>query len=146
MRPDKIMIAVGIFILFMVVGTGFLFSGRGTDEKGGLFVEYDVDADDDNFRNLTQNISGIYDLSRDMQQGVLDEEVQASTGWENMIIGGYKAFELFVGIFGIIGRIIGNLFIILKVPAIFTQIGMAMLLITVVFIIIYMVFRFQPRD
>lgn len=146
MRPDKMMIAVGIFILFVVVGTGFLFAGRGEDGDGGLFVTYNTSVDDAAFNNISQNIGGLYNTSSGMQDSLVDQEIQAATGWESMVTGGYQAFRLFGEMFGIVGGIVGSIVNIMGIPPIFQQIGMVIMLITVIFIIIYMVFRFQPRN
>jgi hypothetical protein len=146
MRPDKIMIAVGIFILFIAVGTGFLFLRPTIDESGGLFVEYDVDASDSRFKNLTSNVDALYNTSSEMKADVMEEELEASTGWENMVIGGYKAFRQFTDLFRIAGQVFSSIIIYIGIPPIFFQVGMGAFLITLIFIVIYMVFRFQPRD
>ena len=146
MRPDKIMISVGVFILFCLVGYAFLFAGADDGTKGGLFIEYGTDVDEEKFYNVTSGVGGVYNISKDMNQAVLEEQLEAETGWENMIIGSYKAFKDFVGMFGVVAQMFGNVIIMLGVPPIFLQIGMTIFRIVVVFIFIYMIFRFMPRD
>ena len=81
-----------------------------------------------------------------MNDELVEEQLSASTGWENMIIGGYTALRTFGNMFGQVGFIVGQIALTMGIPKIFIQGFMIIFMISVIFILVYIVFRFMPRD
>jgi hypothetical protein len=135
MELDKFIIGLLIFVAVIVGGVmiigdlnsnyGFAGTNISTSDFGGVY-----DATDE-----------IYNLSEDMKGSVLGGEVTEGTTEDSMFKGVYKALRFITSSFKVVGDIMNAMATKLGIPTFFIVLAMAALSITIIFSIIYIVFR-----
>ena len=144
MRLDKLLIGLGMFLLFITAGTFIMFS---PDAEGDTFYTfYNITVDESEFDLLPENISRIYGVSKDAKTDISEQDIEVASGWESMLTGGYSALKTFFTSFGIAGDIIMAVGKAIGIPSFFLEFAAICFMIIVIFTVIYMLFRFMPRD
>ena len=137
MKPDRFLIAM-VFISVFVVGGVFILSDV---EKN-----YEVDMGNDSFSDVFDAADEMYNLSTSTREDVVEGEIAASdAAWESMTKGGYKGLrKMLTTPFKTLGAIIQAIAIELAIPQMFVVATLVIMSITLVFAVIYMIFRFKP--
>ena len=135
MELDKFIIGILVFTAIIVGGSliiadinsnyGFAGTNINTDDFGGVY----------------DTTNQVYNLSGDMKAAVLGGEVIEGTTEDSMFKGVYKAIRFITGSFKIAGDIINAISQKLGIPSFFIVLGLAALSISIIFSIIYIVFR-----
>ena len=142
MRLDKLLIGIAIFVLFITGGLAIMFGFR---NQSGIFDDYNVNASDSYFSNITKDINEVYDISKDVKADMIEKEISKEESWQDMVLGGYSAFKTYISTFGLAGRIITATTMVLGIPPFFAYFAMTIISLLVIFTIIYTIFRFMPR-
>jgi len=144
MRLDKLLIGLGMFLLFVTAGTFIMFS---PDADGRSFYSYyNISVDETDFNTLPDEINRVYNVSSEQKGDITEQDIEVTTGWESMLTGGYTALKTFLGSFTIAGEIIMAIGKILPIPDYFLSFAAICFMIIVTFTILYMLFRFMPRE
>ena len=143
MRLDTLIIAMLIGSLFIVGSTQFFSSYVNNYDKVGMV--------NGSTESLAANFSGVYDIidasynqSQDIKNQILgNDTIDEDNPWDSLIKGSYSALKLISTSFNLIGEIANALADGLKVPRFIVTTIMTVLLVSILFSIIYMVFRFK---
>jgi len=154
MQPHKIILNIILFI-FIIVGGLFVMFGNPDDSNDGIFDNYTDISDNiagferDKFskiENEEASISAIYNVSIEQKEDVEGTESSAEVEYPLSLTGAFRALKGTTKIFKIFGTIVGDIFKILHMPSWAYSFIIVGFLTIIVFILVYMVFRFQPRD
>ena len=154
MQPHKIMLSILMFIFFIVGGIFFLV-GNPSDSNDGIFDNYsDISANAAAFnRTKFSNIEGgkssaeaMYNVSSQMKEDVEGTESLSTVEYPLSLTGAFKALKDSTLLFTLFGTIVGDVFKILHIPNWAYSFVIISFLVVIAFIILYMVFRFQPRS
>jgi len=135
MRLDSFIISLLIFSLFMVVGSMMWYD---------VISEYELNITTDEFGDVYNITDEIYDITRDMQGNTIDADVEGEDqSWESLVKGTYSAIRLVRNSFTIVGGIMNAMAKQIGIPLIFVAAATTILLVSIIFSIIYLVFRFK---
>jgi len=137
MRPDSFIISLLIFSLFMVVGAGIwndIISPEG----------YNLNLSTDEFKDVYNITDEIYDTTRDMQKKTIDAEIKEDEEpWQSLVTGTYSSVRLIRNTFSLFGEIMNVMAREIGIPLIFVTAATTILLVSIIFSIIYLIFRFK---
>lgn len=140
MRFDHFLIGLLVFSIFIIGGT-FIW--------GDISRNYDVNTTNDSggsFSEVYNLTDEMYDLSVDFKNETLAAEIEGGDqSWESLIKGGYSALGLIPTSFKLVGNILNAISKELGIPRFFVDGAVIALIISIVFSVIYMLFRFIPR-
>lgn len=158
MRPDKLLIGIGVFTVFMILGFNIIFSQPPVNDDGlrigdgGLLHTYKKNITAQNQRifgkdNITLELDHLYNLSDNSRGSILNtESTQGVGGWEQLTNAGFSVMRLFSGSFQLVSQTLNFVALTLHIPAIVTSFIMLVMSIMVVFMIVFVIMRFMPRD
>jgi len=127
-----------VMFSFAIVSLLFVFNDIGTS--------YDLDLDIDSQFNGTYNkINETYNLGQDISADTLSAEIEGGDeSWESMTKGGYTGAKRGItGSFGLVGATLNDVSNAIGIPSFVIVFAMTAILLTAVFSIIYLVFRFK---
>ena len=136
MRFDKFLIATIIISICLIGGVAVISNNK---------TSYNVN-DTTVFSNLTSTINTITDDAESDRQRLLNNTVSPTTAEDNLFIAGYNLITDIWKYFTGVNSIISQLALILKIPTFITKGFAAIMLFSALFGVIYLIFRFQPRD
>jgi len=155
MQPHKLFIGIAMVSLFITAGL-FVMFGTASDSDDSLFDSYDdissniAEINRSKFSRMEQggsaSVESVYNKSSDQKEELIAQEVDEDLGWENLIIGPYRVIQRFTGYFSLLGIMVQDVAKILHIPQMFADFAMVAFLILIVFMIVYLIMRFQPRD
>jgi len=155
MQPHKLLSGIAMFSLFITAGLYVMF-GSVSDTEDSLFDGYDdissniASINRSKFNRMEQGgsagIESVYNESSDQKEELIAQEVEDELGWENLIIGPYRVIQRFIGYFSLLGIMVQDITRILHIPPMFGDFAMVTFLIMVIFMIVYLIMRFQPRN
>ena len=146
MEPHKLILSALLFSFFIVGGV-YIMYGMSADDDG-LFETYGITKGPitTDLENLTADkYKSIYNDSDKQKDALEGQQLTDTLGWEGSIGGSYKVLLSMVRYFSTIGALIQGVARIFGLPRFIPEFAMIAVLIFVVFIIVYMIFRFQPR-
>ncbi len=139
MRFDHILIGFLIMSLFVIGGTMMI---NDFDEK---YEEENLNLSDDDFDGVYDKIDEVYGIGADAKDDTLEADIEDSDSWESMTKGSYSAVRLvsgaapmFMNVTSVVSQKVG-------VPPFMVKIAYIAFIITIIFGIVYMIFRFIPR-
>lgn len=135
MELDKFIIGLLVFTAIIVGGTLII----GNLNENYAFVGTNISTDD--FGDVYDTTDEIYNLSSDMKASVLGGEVTEGTTEDSMFKGIYKALRFITSSFKLVGDIINAMASKLGIPSFFVVLALAALAISIIFSIIYIIFR-----
>ena len=149
MEPHKIILGILLFCFVIFSGIYVMFgSDTPSYDEQGLFDDYGVSKDavasklenitKDQMDNIEDNISFMEKESRD--------DMDPTSGWRVADIGPIKSLRRMFGFFTSIGAVSTGVAEIVKTPPFIADYIMVALEVIVLFIIIYMILKFQPRS
>ena len=138
MRFDFILINILLVTLFVIGGVMMI------DDMADNYDSVNMTSED--FMNVTDTVSEMFNLSVDSKENVLDQEISSGDeSWESMTKGSYTAIRGVVrGTFSIIHVMIFSVAEKLQIPPVFIIIIYTIITISAIASIIYMIFRFKP--
>lgn len=154
MQPHNLIIGIAMVSLFITAGL-FVMFGTASDTDDSLFDSYDdissniAEINRSKFSRIEQgsaSIGSVYNESSDQKEELIAQEVQEELGWENLIIGPYRVIQRFIGYFSLLGIMVQDITKVLHIPQMFADFAMVAFLVLVVFMIVYLIMRFQPRN
>lgn len=135
MELDKFII--GLLVFTAIVVGGSLIIGNLNDNYE--FAGTNISTDD--FGEVYDTTDQIYNMSGDMKGAVLGGEVTEGTTEDSMFKGVYKALRFIPTSFALVGDIINATANKLGIPGFFVVLALAALSISIIFSIIYILFR-----
>ncbi len=135
--------AVGFLIFTAIILTGLLVIGDLNSNYEDLGVNISTEKLED--ANVTGVSDAIYELTLDTKGGVFGADVDETDTVDSMFTGSYKAIRFLRDTFKLFGNLIQNLAITLNIPGFFITLTVMGASLLIIFSIIYLVFRFQPR-
>jgi len=135
-KLDKFILSV---LVFSVIITGGLLI------VANEFDTYDVDSNvSDSFGDVYDTIDETYNLSQDMKEQTLEGDIESgSSSWESMATDSYSALRLITTSFTLVGDILDAIAREMGIPSFFVKAGMTALAISIIFSLIYLIFRYQ---
>jgi len=138
MRFDYILIGILLVALFTVGGVMMI------EDMAANYESVNMTSDD--FMNVTDTVSEMFNLTVDSKEKVLDQEISSGDeSWESMTKGSYSAIRFIQGTFKIIHTMIYSVSEKLHVPPVFIVILYTIFTVSAIASIIYMIFRFLPK-
>jgi hypothetical protein len=135
MELDKFLLGILVFTA-IVVGGVLIIGDFNTNYE---FAGTNMSTDD--FGTVYDTTDEIYNLSQDMKDSMLGGEVDEDDTADSMFKGGYKTLRFVQSSFGLVGDIMNAVGRKLGIPTFLITLGLAALTISIIFGIIYIVFR-----
>lgn len=137
MKLDAFIIGIAIFSFFIVGGSLVL---------NDVFDNYDVNAsvtgEGSNFSSVYNTINETYELSQDIKEHTLEAELEgADESWESMVKGSYSGIRMVKNSFTLVGDILDEIAKVVGIPAWMIKFAITILTVSILFAIIYLVFR-----
>lgn len=136
MELDKFLIGILVFTAIVVGGT--LIIGNFNENYDDVMQD-NISTND--FSDVYDTTNDIYDVSQDMKDGMLGGEVDEDDTADSMFKGGYKTLRFIQDSFGLVGDIISAIATKIGIPNFFVTLALAALTISIIFGILYLVFR-----
>jgi len=142
----------GFVILTIVILGGTLMIGDLDDS----YTDVNMTGSNDSFGDVYNSMDEMYNLSQDINEKALKSDISNTQSWESMTGGAYSALRLIPKTFEMFHRITNAVAIEFGLSCSSSGMGRArtcmfidlfflLFVISVVFAIIYMIFRFIPR-
>lgn len=138
MRFDHMLISFLLLSFFVI--SGVLLIGD-MNEK---YAHDGIEVQDEDFGDVYNTIDDMYDVSKSTKEATLDGDISETDSWESMTKGSYSAVRLLGGSFKLFTDITNAISKKLGIPSFVTKMAFIMFTISIVFGIVYMIFRFQP--
>ena len=139
MRFDHILIGFLLFALFMIGGSMMIVD---------LNKNYDdVNISDDKFGGVYDKIDEVYGIQQAAEADTLGADIDQTNDetWESMTKGSYSAVRMMTGTIPLFTNITSTVATELGVPPIVPKIATIAFLITLIFGLVYMIFRFSQN-
>lgn len=136
MELDKFLLGVLVFTA-LIVG-GVLIIGNFNENYDDVMQDNISTSD---FTSVYDTTDEIYNLSQDMSDGILGGEVDEDDTSDSMFKGGYKTLRFIQSSFSLVGDIISAIATRMGIPSFFVTLALAALTISIIFGILYLVFR-----
>jgi len=104
----------------------------------------DVNMSTEDFDGTFDYIDEVFDITEDSKDVTLEGDTSDTDSWESMTKGSYSAVRLVKGSFGLFNNISFTVANKLQIPPVFTKVAFIAFSISIVFSIVYMIFRFRP--
>lgn len=138
MRFDYMLIGFLIFSLFVLGGVAMI---NDLDDS----YEDTVNMTDEDFGEVYNTIDEMYDTTSSAKEKTLEGDISDSESWESMTKGSYSAVRLVTGSFKLFTDITNAIALKLSIPQFIIKIAFIIFTISIIFGIVYMIFRFIPR-
>lgn len=145
MRFDYLLIGFCLFSFTIIVGVMMM------NDFNENYVQQNitnVTMDNSSFGNVYNTVNDMYNISRSGKEKTLDAEISSGTdSWESMTKGSYSAITLIKNSFKLVTDIGNAISVTLGLGEnnIVVQVLFVCFSLTIIFSIIYMIFRFIPR-
>lgn len=136
MELDKFLIGILVFTAIVVGGT--LIIANMNANYADVMTE---NLSTDDFGEVYDTTDEIYNISQDMKDGILGGEVDEDDTADSMFKGAYKTLRFIQASFELVGNIISAVATKIGIPVIFVTLALAALAISIVFGILYLIFR-----
>ena len=137
MRFDSLLIGFLMIALVVICGSAMI---------GDMNTKYEfagVNVTNESFSEVYEKTDEIYSIAEQAESQTLKGEIESGTGTiDSMIKGSYTALRLVGSTFGIFNSMLWALSDTFHIPKAIVTILFAMFLITIVFALIYMLFRY----
>jgi len=138
MQIDKYLIAILVFGI-LIVGANLVIND--------IQTSYNTTITDDDFSTINAQANKIlndsYTISESAKDKTFGGEVTEVTAWESMLTGAYSAISLVSGSFILVGDVLNSVARKVGIPPIFIAAAITLMVISVIFGLIYLIFRFK---
>ena len=128
-----------ILTLFVVGGTMML------NDMNTLYADEGVNLSDDDFTEVYDTMDDMYDITNNAKDDTLGGEVEEDESWSSMTKGAYSAVRLVSGSFKLFTDITNAIARKLGIPEFIITIAFIAFSISIIFGLVYMIFRFIPK-
>lgn len=135
---DKIALSVIVFFVFIIGGVLFVNDVEDSYEDEDIDMELDQYIND-TYTDATGNDS--YDEAKSMQDRMFGKEVDEEDTESSMFSGSFSVIRLITTPARLINSVMNQVADKLEIPAVFVQYGFAALIISMIFGVIYLIFR-----
>jgi len=139
MRFDSMLIGFLLISAFIIGGTMIMADLNSSYEDEG------VNLSDDDFGDVYNTIDDMYGVASGAKEDTLGGEISEDTSWESMTKGSYSAIRLVTGSFKLFTDIANAIAAKLNIPQFLVQIAFIAFSLTIIFGLIYMIFRYGPN-
>jgi len=138
-RFDQILIGFLLFAFFVIGGTLII-----TDINSNYD---DVNISDDKFAGVYDKVDEVYGIQQDAQEDTLGGEIEGASDetFESMTKGSYSAIRLMTGTIPLFTNITNTIATELGIPPFIPKIATIAFMITLIFGLIYLIFRFSQN-
>lgn len=136
MEFGKFIIAILLGCLMLVGGVMIIGEQEST---------YDINITQSNFANITDTTNQMTQKTEEMREQLTGRELTLATAWESLIVGSYTVLTIMWQIPELLWGIIIEGADILNIPSIFVALFMSMVVISMLFAMIYLYFKFEPK-
>jgi len=136
MELDKFLI--GLLVFTAIIVGGVLVIGNLNDNYSDVM---DENINTSAFGDVYDTTDDIYNLSQDMKGAVLGGEVDEEATEDSMFKGVYTTLRFVQSSFGLVGDIVNAIASEIGIPSFFITLALAALAISIIFGIIYIIFR-----
>lgn len=138
MALEKIIYAL---LTFVVISTAFVLLVVDVNDQYS-----DVDISTSRFDDVNDTLNETFILSQDMKNALFGTDVDDTDSESSLFKGAIKAIRFVKASFKLTGNILNSIARELRVPAVFVGFALAGLAVFILFSIVYLVFRFKPRN
>jgi len=140
MRFDFLLIGFLMISLFAIGGAMMI------SDINAQYAFAGVNVSDSEFQNVYDKANATYAIAQDAEKQTLKADIEGgSTSLDSMLKGSYSALRLVGSTFGFFTELVNALAASLGVPRYFVTVFFAMFIVTVVFSLIYMLFRYVAQ-
>jgi len=148
--PLNISLSIIVFFVFIVGGVLLVNDVEISYSDDNVNMELDIYINDTyksaTGNQITSDVKGFvgnesYDLSKDMQGRMFDKEVDEEDTESSMFSGSFSVIRLITTPARLINSVINQVAIQLQIPPVFVQYGFAALIISMIFGVIFLIFR-----
>lgn len=137
MRLDQIIISIIFFSLVLVAGVVVI---------GDVNTNYNANIDEGQFSNTLDNVTNTYNIGKDLNDKTVDADISEGAVEDALFAGGFVgARQAVKGNIGIISTAMVELAGALNIPQYMVTMAMSAISITLLFGLIYLIFRVIPR-
>ena len=105
---------------------------------------YDLNVSDDKFKGVYDKVDEVYGIQQDAEEKTLGAEIEGGTeSWESMTTGSYSSVRLMTGTFPLFTNITYTIADELSIPPFIPKIAIFAFFITVIFGVVYLIFRYS---
>jgi len=147
---DKLALGVIVFFVFIIGGVLLVKDVEVSYSDENIDMELDKYIND-TYKSATDNqitadsrgyvSNDSYDFSKDVQGRMFDKEVDEEDTESSMFSGSFSVIRLITTPVRLINSVINQIAIQLEVPPVFIQYGFAALIISIIFGVIFLIFR-----
>jgi len=147
---DKLALSIIVFFVFIIGGALYISDVETSYADDDVDMEIDVYINE-TFKTATNNpiekrgnaslSSDTYDLSKDMQGRMFGKEVDVEDTESSMFSGSFSVIRLITSPIRLINSVINQVGEQIPIPPVFLQYGFAALIISIMFGVIYLIFR-----
>lgn len=137
MRFDSLLIGFIVLSLFVVGGAMIL------NDLNNSYSDQNINLSDDDFGDVYNTIDEMYDVAENSKDDALGGDITEEESWSSMTKGSYSAIRLITGSFKLFTDITNAIASKLGIPQFITQAAFIAFSITIVFGLIYMIFRYN---
>ena len=137
MRFDHFVIGLFLAAMFLIGGTLLI-----TEQT----IKYDIPLNDTIFVNISKESEAIYSVQNSSKDLLSDNPVSDTDSESGLFSGGYKVVTKMWDYFAIPGRLLAAVGLSIGIPSWILNIFMLMMGVSILFSIVYLIFRFMPRN
>ena len=138
---------IGMLVVFFIIGVAGLTVIDNNIETGNIEDTSDLQNKSSVLRTIDEKMDETYAVTNKTYRDITaDQDPSILDIIGTLIQGGYNALIQFVSIFGVLGNIVQEIAFTLGVPQFVVAAVSILILGSIAFTIIYMLFRFEPRS
>jgi len=138
MRFDLILIGFLIISAFVIGGSYMI------NDMDSKYAEENLNLSDDDFDGVYDKIDEVYGIAGAATDDTLGADIDETDSWESMTKGSYSAVRLVGGTAPIFMNITSVVSQKVGVPSFMVKIAYTAFIISIIFGIVYMIFRYEP--
>jgi len=132
-----------VFFISIVLATIFITGGLVYIDDA--MDSYNITTENQYFKNIEKDTELIYNVSSEMKDDTQTQSVSADTAENNIFISGYKTMKKTWTMFTVGPKLVGDIGLALGVPSALFNGFIVIMTLTVLFSIVYTIWRFMPR-
>ena len=136
---DSMLIGFLILTLFIVGGTAMMVDLNTNYEEAGVNISTEK------YGSVYNSTDEMFGIAEDGDDKLFQGDISETDSWESMTKGSYSAVRLVKGSFSLFNNIASAIAIKMGIPTFIVNIAYIAFFLTVIFSVIYMIFRFIPR-
>lgn len=132
-----------LFVISVLLALLFLIGGIAIIEES--YNAYDITPTDSMIKNVTLYKADLKNKSTTLKDSLSSNPISTDTAENSLFAGGFISITQIWGYTKIVGNLLSSVATSLGIPGYVVDIFMIIIMISLIFSIIYMIFRFMPR-